>query len=167
MVSQPYNPHHCYCSRARLFFLLLRIAVYAVVFVVLFFIWTFFRFDLFFLAAIGAIFFLLLLRAVVQKRYSCFCVSDTELLVSCGMFFKSTDHVPFSGILRVQMHQSFFDRMLGVAHLHIYPKKRNFSESSFSYACLSGHGSYICVLPVSQALHLFEKLQSHIPLMHT
>ena len=55
MVLTPSHSHHCYCSRARLFFLLLRILVYAAIFAVLFFVWASVDIDPFFLAAVGVV----------------------------------------------------------------------------------------------------------------
>ena len=165
MVLTPSHSHHCYCSRARLFFLLLRILVYAAIFAVLFFVWASVDIDPFFLAAVGVVLILFLMRTTVRRRYACFCISDMELSISCGMLLHATDHIPFSDLVRVRMHRSPLDRFLRIAHLHVYPKPKGFSESSLSYACLGKNGAYVCVLPVMYAHELVQKLRERAPHM--
>lgn len=165
MVRLSHTMHHCYCSRARLLFLFLRICFCAGVCAVLF--WSIFEFSVPWpLAVILALFMCVLCaHTITRLAYSRFCISDTELSVSCGVFFTLTDHVPFSSILRVRMHRGVCDQVCGTAHVHIYPKKELFDESSFSYACLNNHGSYVCVLPIAHAHHLLEILRARVPHM--
>jgi membrane protein YdbS with pleckstrin-like domain len=162
MAPSLYQSHHCYCSRVRLFLLLLRICTYAALFAALFFATEH-------IGAGGALritgsilLLLLFIRRSLHRKYACFCLSDAELIVSCGIFTHSTDHIPLSEIKQVRLHQSSTDRMLGVAHVHIYPKKKDYSEAGTAYACLSRHNAYVCVLPKRFAEDLCEKVKRKI-----